>query len=194
GAPLDGVGGGWSVCLYHHASIFYNVDFRDLVFRIAGVGIANYNVEVQSLWTVERRAHDGAIDRVPTLDVGIERRISASILHGIQDGCFGLGCRQNEGTGRISRDAFETVIVVAAYRRNLPAVSESVYKRVVMDLVVGVDNLQHGDDLSYPRVPIVPVIILLRTRMVETGNHWTLPIWRGSREPFVQIRQVDSRS
>ena len=64
----------------------------------------------------------------------------------------------------------EAVVVVAADGRDFPALVQRVDESLVVDLVVGVDDLQHRDDVGDLRVAVGPVVVLVGAGMVEAGD------------------------
>jgi hypothetical protein len=88
--PSHGIGGLGSINLHHRPTIFHDVDLRNPVRGLVRVRIRDRNVELEVLRLVERRTHDGTVDRIPALDVPIKRGIGPPVLHGIENACLGL--------------------------------------------------------------------------------------------------------
>ena len=77
------------------------------------------------------------------------------------------------------------MVVEAAHGRHLPALVQGVHKGFIVDLVVGVDDLQQRDDVRHLRVAPGPVVVAVGAGMIEAGDHRALAVGRDGLEPLV---------
>src|SRR5512146_872629 len=78
--PRHAMSGSRAVGFDHLAAVLHDVDLRDPVARLRGVGVADRDGKMEDVRPVERGTHDRAVDAVAALDVPVERGIGAPVL------------------------------------------------------------------------------------------------------------------
>src|ERR1051326_4360842 len=90
-------------------------------------------------------------------------------------------------------DAVESMVIIPAYRRDFPALVQSIDEAGVMNAFTRIDDFQQRDDVRDLRITITPVSILMRPGMIEAGDHRSLPIWHRRLQPFVKKGEINVR-